>query len=79
MHNTSSSVCIQLIHFAVSLSIVALLCTTHTHSIDSDTLIFIDFRADRMRQIVEALGIRPQFQTDAIPRDLVHTRTTSPF
>jgi 2,3-bisphosphoglycerate-independent phosphoglycerate mutase len=43
---------------------------------DSDTLIFIDFRADRMRQIVEALGLKPQFQTDAIPRDLsVYTMT----
>ena len=31
---------------------------------------FIDFRADRMRQIVEALGIKPQFETDSIPKDL---------
>ena len=38
---------------------------------DNDTLIFIDFRADRMRQIVEALGIKPQFETDTIPNDLV--------
>ena len=38
---------------------------------DNDTLVFIDFRADRMRQIVEALGIKPQFDTDTIPKDLV--------
>ena len=38
---------------------------------DSDTLLFIDFRADRMRQIVEALGIKPQFDTDTVPQDLV--------
>ena len=38
---------------------------------DNDTLMFIDFRADRMRQIVEALGIKPQFDTDTIPKDLV--------
>ena len=38
---------------------------------DNDTLIFIDFRADRMRQIVEAIGIKPQFDTDVIPKDLV--------
>ena len=38
---------------------------------DNDTLVFIDFRADRMRQIVEALGIKPQFETDVIPKDLV--------
>ena len=39
--------------------------------IDQDTLIFIDFRADRMRQIVEAIGIKPQFDTDVIPKDIV--------
>ena len=38
---------------------------------DNDTLVFIDFRADRMRQIVEAIGINPQFDTDTIPKDLV--------
>ena len=38
---------------------------------DNDTLVFIDFRADRMRQIVEAMGIKPQFDTDTIPKDLV--------
>ena len=39
-------------------------------SSDNDTLFFIDFRADRMRQIVEALGIKPQFETDTIPKNL---------
>ncbi|XP_028391357.1 2,3-bisphosphoglycerate-independent phosphoglycerate mutase-like [Dendronephthya gigantea] len=37
---------------------------------DGDTLVFIDFRADRMRQIVEAFGIKPQFETDKIPKDI---------
>lgn len=37
---------------------------------DGDTLIFIDFRADRMREIVEALGLKPQFDTSVIPKDL---------
>lgn len=51
---------------------------THTpHAADSDTLMFIDFRADRMRQIVEALGIKPQFETDTIPQNLVYI--ASPF
>jgi 2,3-bisphosphoglycerate-independent phosphoglycerate mutase len=39
--------------------------------LDGDTLIFIDFRADRMRQIVEAFGIKPQFETDKIPKAIV--------
>jgi bisphosphoglycerate-independent phosphoglycerate mutase (AlkP superfamily) len=39
--------------------------------LDGDSLIFIDFRADRMRQIVEAFGIKPQFETDKIPKDIV--------
>lgn len=34
-------------------------------------MIFIDFRADRMRQIVEAFGIKPQFDTEVIPKDIV--------
>ena len=38
---------------------------------DSDTLVFIDFRADRMRQIVEAIGIQPQFDVTCTPKDLV--------
>lgn len=40
---------------------------------DNDTLVFIDFRADRMREIVEAIGIKPQFDTDCIPSNLVCT------
>lgn len=42
--------------------------------IDDDTMVFIDFRADRMRQIVEAFGIKPQFDTDVVPKDLVCLR-----
>lgn len=41
-------------------------------TLDGDTLIFIDYRADRMRQITEAFGIKPQFSTDTIPKDLVN-------
>eukprot|EP00794_Sanderia_malayensis_P005172 gene5172-5824_t len=37
---------------------------------DGDTLVFIDFRADRMRQIVEAIGITRHFETDVVPKDL---------
>ena len=40
---------------------------------DNDTLVFIDFRADRMRQIVEALGIKPQFEINDEPKNLVQT------
>ena len=40
-------------------------------STDGDVLCFIDFRADRMRQINEAFGIKPPFETDVIPKDLV--------
>ena len=38
---------------------------------DNDTLVFIDFRADRMRQMVEAIGIKPQFEIDNTPKNLV--------
>ena len=38
---------------------------------DGDTLLFFDFRADRMRQIVEAIGIKPQFDTNTIPKNIV--------
>ena len=40
-------------------------------STDGDILCFIDFRSDRMRQINEAFGIKPPFETDVIPKDLV--------
>jgi 2,3-bisphosphoglycerate-independent phosphoglycerate mutase len=48
---------------------------SHLHALpllqtDNDTLMFIDFRADRMRQIVEALGIKPQFDVDSTPQNL---------
>ena len=41
---------------------------THT---DGDTLCYIDFRADRMREINEATGIKPPFETAVIPQNLV--------
>ena len=50
----------------VSLKIIVMFVAT-----DGDTLCFIDFRADRMRQINEAMGIKPPFDTDVIPRDIV--------
>ncbi|XP_065071687.1 2,3-bisphosphoglycerate-independent phosphoglycerate mutase-like [Rhopilema esculentum] len=37
---------------------------------DGDTMVFIDFRADRMRQIVEAFGVQRHFETDVVPKDL---------
>jgi 2,3-bisphosphoglycerate-independent phosphoglycerate mutase len=38
---------------------------------ESDTLIFFDFRADRMRQIVETLGVKPPFAVDTpLPANL---------
>lgn len=43
---------------------------------DGDTLCFIDFRADRMRQINEAIGIKPPFETDVIPKNLHHITMT---
>ena len=38
---------------------------------DGDTLVFIDYRADRMREITEALGSKPQFETTRSPQGLV--------
>ena len=38
---------------------------------DGDVLVFIDFRADRMREIVETLGEVPPFDTD-VERDNLH-------
>ncbi|UYV61358.1 hypothetical protein LAZ67_1004547 [Cordylochernes scorpioides] len=37
---------------------------------DNDTLIFIDFRADRMRQISETFGLNVNFETDKKPKDI---------
>lgn len=43
---------------------------------DGDTLVFCNFRADRARQISEALGIRPNFETSIIPKDIkIYTMT----
>ena len=39
---------------------------------DGDTLLFFNFRSDRMREINQALGIAPiPFETCKIPRDIV--------
>ncbi|XP_071502083.1 2,3-bisphosphoglycerate-independent phosphoglycerate mutase-like [Diadema antillarum] len=43
---------------------------------DGDTLIFIDFRADRMRQIVEAFAIQRNFDTAVVPKDISVTCMT---
>ncbi|EDV20042.1 uncharacterized protein TRIADDRAFT_32533 [Trichoplax adhaerens] len=45
---------------------------------NGDTLVFIDFRADRMRQISEAFGMQPQFSTDVVPTDL-HVATMTQY
>lgn len=37
---------------------------------DGDTLCYIDYRADRMREINEATGIKPPFETDVVPKNL---------
>lgn len=37
---------------------------------DGDTLVFCNFRADRARQLSEALGIKPNFETSVIPKDV---------
>lgn len=37
---------------------------------DHDTLLFFNYRADRMRQINEALGLKPAFTPEKIPTDL---------
>lgn len=43
---------------------------------DDDTLVFCNFRADRARQLAEALGIKPLFETSVIPKDIkVYTMT----
>ena len=43
---------------------------------DGDSLIFFDFRADRMRQINEAFGIQRHFETDVVPKDITLTTLT---
>jgi len=37
---------------------------------DGDTLIFINFRSDRMREIVEALGVERHFDAEVVPKDI---------
>ena len=64
---------LELIHSCLVLLLILFLFLT-----DGDTLLFFDFRADRMRQIVEAFGIKPQFDTTTVPKNLVslsHTHT----
>ena len=36
---------------------------------DGDTMILFNYRADRMREIAEAVGIKPPFETSRIPKD----------
>ena len=43
---------------------------------DGDTLLFFDFRSDRMRQIVEAFGIEQHFETAVVPKDISITTLT---
>ena len=37
---------------------------------DGDVLLFFNYRSDRMRQIVEAFGIKPQFETELMPKNI---------
>lgn len=37
---------------------------------DKDTLVFFNYRSDRMRQINETFGIRRNFETDVEPKDI---------
>jgi len=37
---------------------------------DDDTLVFIDFRSDRMREIVQCVGLKPAFETDIHRKNL---------
>ncbi|KAI6655231.1 2,3-bisphosphoglycerate-independent phosphoglycerate mutase [Oopsacas minuta] len=37
---------------------------------DGDVLLFFNYRSDRMRQIVEAFGINPQFETNVLAKNL---------
>ena len=36
---------------------------------DGDVMLFFNYRSDRMRQIVEAFGIKPQFETAVTPQN----------
>jgi len=41
-------------------------------ALDDDTLIFFDFRSDRMREIVETMGYdKKHFETDTVRKGLV--------
>ena len=37
---------------------------------DNDTVIFINYRSDRMRQLTEAFGVQRHFETDVVPKNL---------
>ncbi|KAI1293802.1 putative 2,3-bisphosphoglycerate-independent phosphoglycerate mutase [Halotydeus destructor] len=37
---------------------------------DNDTLVFIDYRADRMREITETFGLKLNFETEVAPKNL---------
>jgi 2,3-bisphosphoglycerate-independent phosphoglycerate mutase len=37
---------------------------------DDDSLVFINYRSDRMREIVEALGVKPPFTTEVTRKNL---------
>ena len=43
---------------------------------DGDTLLFFDFRSDRMRQIVEAFGVQKHFETEVAPENISITTLT---
>ena len=37
---------------------------------EGDVLLLFNYRSDRMRQITEAFGIKPQFETEVVPKNL---------
>jgi len=43
---------------------------------DGDSMVFFNYRSDRMRQIVTAFGVEREFQTDVVPKDLLITCMT---
>ena len=39
--------------------------------LENDTMVFFNYRSDRMREIVETFGVKRNFETDTFPKNLV--------
>ena len=51
-------------------------CRAVSLGADNDTLVFFDYRSDRMREIVETIGFASKhFQTDTVRQGLVRRRS----